>query len=202
MAIVFGIKIPTTMHNCFHNNLRSASLLIGELTSLFVLLSYGIMCINHAYHHAHADSDLDPHNPEGKTFLNFFFTSTFSGIDIIENSYLKIFGDSIETKIIFKTSIFLHLIGIPVRLIFWYVFLGKYLFIFLYLPAFSIYIFSFAHVNYVTHYTDKTGKVSILNINSNIWYKFVNFFGDGVYFHKNHHLNPGLYNPMKLEVKE
>lgn len=197
LAFYLGIKIPTTMHNCFHRNLGRWSHLVGELTSLFVLLSYGIMCINHTFHHVHSDTELDPHNPEGKSFFYFFLTASFSGVGIIERAFLKRHGFSIGMRALFKLNIFLHWIGIPVRLAFWYFFLGHELFLFLYLPAFAVYFFSFAHVNYITHGTDESGKQTVFNMNSNLWYKLVNAIGDGVYFHKNHHANPGLYNPMK-----
>jgi fatty acid desaturase len=69
-SLIIGIKLPAIMHNCFHYNLKRFNFLAGELTSFFVLMSLGIMSINHAFHHAYADTEKDPHNTEGKRFLS------------------------------------------------------------------------------------------------------------------------------------
>jgi hypothetical protein len=57
-------------------------------------------------------------------------------------------------------------------------------------------MFVFSHINYVTHETKEDGSVVLYNLDSNLYYKFVNFFGSGVYYHKNHHLHPAQYNPQ------
>ena len=50
--------------------------------------------------------------------------------------------------------------------------------------------------NYVTHETQSDGRVEIYNLDSNLYYRFVNYFGSGVYFHRNHHVNPTFFNPQ------
>lgn len=200
IALFIGIKVPTMMHNCFHKNFKNFNFIIGELTSSFVLMGFGIMCVNHTFHHSFADTEADPHNPEGKSFFMFFLTAIFGGIGIIEERHLEFHGSTLKNRIIFKLNIFLHFAGIPLRIAAWYFLLGSELFLFLYIPSFIFYLFSFAHVNYVTHETNAEGESIILNKNSNAWYQFVNYVGDGVYFHKNHHHNPSLYNPKYFEV--
>jgi len=198
-ALFIGIKLPTMMHNCFHENFAKFNYVIGELTSFFVLMGFGIMCINHTLHHAHADTDSDPHSPHGKSFLTFFLTAIFSGSHIIENRYLDIHGRTLLTKSLFKLNIFLHYLGVPLRILTWFLILGPELFAYLYVPSFFIYLFAFSHVNYITHTKNEAGEYEIINLDSNLWYKLVNLIGDGVYFHKNHHQYPKLYNPKYLK---
>ncbi len=201
LALVLGIKIPTIMHNSFHHNFSRGNTFIGHFCALFALMDLPIMCINHTFHHAFADSENDPHNPHDSSFFKYLMTSVFSGASIIENKFLEIHGGTKGHRCIFKFNIFLHYIGIPLRLFFWFQLLGVEIFCYLFLPTFIFYIFCFAHVNYITHARDESGKTIILNLNSNIWYRFVNYFGDGVYFHKNHHINPNLIDPRKLNKK-
>lgn len=198
-ALFIGIKLPTMMHNCFHENFSKYNYVIGEFTSFFVLMGFGIMCINHTLHHGFADTDSDPHNPHDKSFIAFFFTAIFSGSHIIENRYLDIHGRTLLTRSIFKLNILLHYVGIPLRLLTWFYLLGPELFLYLYVPSFFIYLFAFSHVNYITHAKNDAGETVILNKDSNLWYKLVNTLGDGVYFHKNHHQYPKLYNPKHLK---
>ena len=194
-AFWFGVKIPTIMHNCTHNNLGGLNFVIGELTSFFILMSFGIVSINHTFHHAFSDSELDPHSPEGKSFLQFFFTALISGAGIIQNKFLEFHGNKFVNRRLFDGVYILHYMGIALKMFLWYLILGDALFMGFYLPAFFTYLFCFAHVNYITHSFSESGEAIILNKNSNIWYKLINLIGDGIYFHKNHHENPGLYNP-------
>lgn len=199
-AVVLGIKLPSLMHNAVHGNLRWANLVIGELTSQFILMGFGIVCVNHTIHHAHPDTELDPHNPAGKSFFRYLFTCLHSGAGVVRQEYLKNHGHGALEKSIFAASAILHFGGFPLRLFAWFCLLGPELFLFLYLPAFAVFYTTFAHVNYVTHSVDAEGKPAILNVETNAWHRFVNFVGDGIYFHKNHHMNPKLGNPKYLKA--
>lgn len=198
IAFVVGIKLPAIMHNCFHNNLKRFNFAIGELTSFFVLMGFGILCINHTFHHAYADTKKDPHAPDGKSFFMFFATCIFSGVSIIENYFLETHGRTRKNILIFKLNIILHYVGIALRLACWYTILGPQLFLFFYIPAFSVYLFTFAHVNYVTHQRQDDGSFTVVNFNSNPWHKLVNYIGDGIYFHENHHAKPSVFNPRSV----
>ncbi|MBC7714141.1 MAG: fatty acid desaturase [Rhizobacter sp.] len=200
VALLFGIQVPTLMHNCVHGNLKLKKLnfIIGELTCFFVLMGMGIISINHTLHHAHSDSHMDPHNPADKSFLRFFFTSLLSGVEIIESKYYQFHGKSTKTVFLFKSSIMMHFLGIFLRLALWFLILGPNVFVAFFIPAFFFYVFVFSHVNYVTHAVDQNGDTQILNIDSNLYYNFINFVGSGIYFHKNHHANPKSFNPKYL----
>lgn len=200
-AVIFGIQVPVLMHNCMHGNLNSkfANFLCGELSGFFALMSLGILRINHTLHHAYADSHNDPHDPANKSFLTFFFVSQLTGAQIIEKKYLEFHQPTLKHVLLFKLNILMHYAGHFLRLFVWFMVLGADLFVSFYLPAFLIYSLAFAHVNYITHQRNQSGEVEIINKNDNLYYKFINYIGSGVYFHKNHHNHPKLLNPMLLD---
>lgn len=188
------------MHNAVHDNFSRFNRAIGELSSQFILLSFGIVCINHTAHHTNPDSAKDPHSPIGKSFIYYLFTCLHSGVDVLRNEYCKNHGEGLYSKLLFNLCAIAHFAGIPLRLAAWYFLLGPELALFLYLPALGVFYVTFAHVNYVTHGLGTDGKPVIFNMDSNLWYKFVNYVGDGIYYHKNHHANPNLYNPKQYQL--
>jgi len=198
LAFLLGIKLPTIMHNAVHGNFKKLNFLIGELSSQFILISFGVVCINHTFHHSKPDTDEDPHAPMEKGFLIYLLTCLHSGVDVIRKRFYKYHGESSLTKAVFNYNVAVHFISIPLRLLAFYALLGPALMLMIYLPAFVAFTFTFAHVNYITHQDDENGETAILNKDSNPWYKFVNFVADGIYYHKNHHKNPNLYNPKFL----
>lgn len=196
LSIFLGLKITTWMHNCMHYNYRWGNRLLGELTSFYALMSFGIVSDLHVLHHSYPDTDEDPHNPAGIGFLNLLFTSQFRGIQVIEDKFYGYHGKTIPTLLIFKLNIVLHLLGNGLRLLVWYKLLGP-LFYSVYLPGFLAYLFVFNHLNFATHKTDETGKVVVLNINSNLYYYATNWVCEGIYYHLNHHLYPRRTNPSR-----
>lgn len=195
LAIIIGIKLPSIMHNAVHRNLPFANSLIGEATSQIILVSFGIVSVNHSFHHAYPDSEKDPHSPIGKSFARYFFTCLHSGVGVIKKAYLGFNGDTKINRSIFTLATFIHFISLPLKVYLWYKFLGMDLFLGFYLVAFLAFSFTFAHVNYATHAHNLEGEVTTINLNETLWHKFVNLIGDGIYFHHNHHLNPKAYNP-------
>tara|TARA_Y100000590_G_scaffold283855_2_gene319338 strand:- start:15881 stop:16609 length:729 start_codon:yes stop_codon:yes gene_type:complete len=202
LAILLGIKLPSLMHNAVHGNLPFGNNLIGELTSQIILVSFGIVSVNHTFHHAFPDSEKDPHSPINKSFFSYFITCLHSGVGVIKKAYLGYHGDSKKSRLIFNLSTVIHFLSLPLKIYLWYKFLGLELFISVYLVAFLIFSFTFAHVNYATHIESEDGEIKTINLNDNLWHKFINTIGDGIYFHHNHHINPKLYNPETLEEKE
>lgn len=200
-AILIGIKLPTMMHNAVHGNFSNYNFSIGLLSAQLILVSFGIVCINHTFHHAFPDTDKDPHSPVNKSFFLYLLTCLHSGVDVVRDGYYQFHGKTSQTQNLFKLAVILHFLGIPVRLLAWYSVLGPELMTYFFLPAFLSFIITFAHVNFITHQIDEDGKSITVNKDSNIWYNFVNFVADGIYFHKNHHANPKLYNP-KLKGAE
>jgi len=203
LAFIAGIQIPVLMHNCTHGNLKSNWLnnVIGELTAFFCLMGVNVVRINHNLHHAFADTHRDPHDPAGKSFFTFIFTAQITGVQIIRSSYLKFHGDTPYHRSLFFVNVILQYLGHGLRAWVWYLVLGQALFIAFYVPAFITFSLAFAHVNYITHQKGRDGDVEVINKDDNLYYNFINFIGSGVYYHKNHHRNPKLMNPMKIPVR-
>ena len=194
LAMYWGLRVSTIMHNCMHGNLSWGNRLFGELSAFFVLMSFGIVCTHHQLHHAFPDTEWDPHSPEGLTFWRFFFFSQFRGVKATEDKFLQFHGRTPANVALFKFNILLHFLDNALRVLLWAQLLGPY-FLTLYLPAFLTYLFVFAHVNYVTHRRDEKGKSLVVNVDTSFYHHLINWICDGVYFHENHHRFPRRYNP-------
>jgi fatty acid desaturase len=199
LGLIVGIQVPVLMHNCVHSNLRPRWLnrVCGELAGVYIMLGMEAFALNHYMHHGYSDSDLDPHNPENKKFLGFFFANNFGGTVPVRRKYVEYHGDTPRNHAVFTAILFMHFLNVPIRIAFWLLLLGPSLFVTAFVPSYLFHMFVFSHINYVTHATLPDGKAEIYNLDSNLYYKLVNFFGAGVYYHKNHHRNPTHFNPMR-----
>ncbi|MBY0412830.1 MAG: fatty acid desaturase [Bdellovibrionales bacterium] len=197
LGLIIGVKVPVLMHNCVHRNLRPPILnfIAGELAGVYILMGLAAFELNHIMHHSHSDTELDPHNPHRKNFLGFLFANNFGGTKPVLTKYLRFHGDTKTNRSLFSLIIFMHFISVPMRIAFWFMLLGPTFFVTVFIPSYLFHMFVFAHINFITHETKDDGSVEVYNMNSNLYYKLVNYFGSGVYFHKNHHMNPGHYNP-------
>lgn len=197
IGLIIAVQAPVLIHNCVHRNLKPKIMnqIAGELAGFYVLLSMASFELNHIMHHSHSDSDLDPHNPYQRNFFNFFFANNFGGTRVVLSKYLQYHGDNRTNRLLFELIVVLHFINVPLRILFWVLLLGPTLFVVFFIPSYLFHMFVFAHINFITHETKADGSVELYNLDSNFYYKFVNFFGSGVYYHKNHHANPGVYNP-------
>nr|BDT28512.1 fatty acid desaturase [Bacteriovorax sp. HI3] len=197
IGLIIGVQVPVLMHNCVHRNLRPPLLntIMGEIAGVYILLGLAAFELNHTMHHAHADTDMDPHNPHKKNFFKFLLANNFGGTEVVLAKYLKYHGDTRTNHALFKLICFMHFLAVPMRLAFWFMLLGPSLFVLFFIPSYAFHMFVFAHINYITHETMDDGDVKIYNMDNNLYYRLVNFFGSGVYYHKNHHHNPGHYNP-------
>lgn len=201
-AFAFGLQIPVALHNAVHFNIKPRLLneIIGELCGFFVLFGMAPFRISHVLHHANADDEhLDPHPPMGKSFLYFLATTQMNSIRVIANQYFAVHGKSRKTFAIMALQMPVYYVGLLSRLYIWWQVLGPTYFFAFYVPAYLTNLVVFAHINWATHQTLPSGEVVIVNLNHNLYYKTVNLIGAGAYFHLNHHLRPGLYNPALME---
>lgn len=197
LGLTLAVIFPTLIHNCVHGNFRRPWMnqVVGELAGFYVLLGMAAFEINHRMHHVHHDTALDPHNPEKQSFFFFFFKNNFAGTGPVLEKFLQYHGDTKANRQLFSLCVFLHFINVPIRLLAWILLLGPELFVVFFIPSYLFHMFVFAHINYVTHEIKDDHSVHIYNLDSNLYYKFVNLVGFGVYYHKNHHLNPNHFNP-------
>ena len=202
-AFAFGLQIPVALHNAVHSNIKPKLLneVIGELCGFFVLFGMAPFRISHVLHHANSDDpELDPHPPMGKGFLYFLATTQMNSIRVIANQYFAIHGKSKKTYAIMGLQMPVYYVGLLARLFIWWKILGPTYFVAFFVPAYITNLVVFAHINWATHQTLPDGKVVIVNLDHNLYYKTVNMIGAGCYYHLNHHLRPGLYNPATMAV--
>ncbi len=109
-AVLASIQVPVLMHNCMHGNVkpRWPNEVLGELAAFFALMGLATLRVNHMFHHTHADTESDPHDPAGKSFLTYRFVSQLSGARIIEAKFLALHGATPSNRALFKLNIVLH----------------------------------------------------------------------------------------------
>lgn len=203
---VFLCGLPSSiMHNCAHNNIKPKllNLAVGELCGTFMLYGFRGFALAHMFHHIHPDDPLmDPHPPQGQTFLRFVISPIKSTLVVVERAYYKIYGKNSQTVINIKAQLLLFNLCLIARTLFWLLLLGPKYFVLAYLPVYFANIFVFAHINFAAHKERVDGSSEILNLNHNLYYQFINFVSFGGYFHKSHHLRPGVFNPARIKILE
>jgi len=80
----------------------------------------------------------------------------------------------------------------------WYLLLGFSGFFLFYVPTYITSVLFFNHFNYFTHRPRNDGTFEILNIDRTPYQRLVNHLFFGVFYHKNHHLKPYLFNPKNM----
>jgi fatty acid desaturase len=205
LAILLCGLPSSIMHNCAHGNIKPRLLnnIIGEICGTIMLYGFKGFSLAHMFHHIHPDDPkMDPHPPRGYTFLRFVISPIEATLRVVECGYYEFFGENKKTRMNIKIQIILFNLGLFCRVIFWFLLLGPNLFILAYLPIYMANIFVFAHINYAAHIERFDGSSEIINLNHNIYYKFINLVSLGGYFHKSHHLKPGAFNPAKVKINE
>lgn len=188
------------IHNASHGNIKPRWLnkAIGEVCGFIQLVGFSDWHIIHVLHHSHTDDpELDPHAPGEMAFVPFLLQMRQQILKVVLTSYFKIHGKSEETvkhiTRMGKVSRIEHLAKVG----FWYFALGPQMFAFLFAPSIVFKMVVLAWLNHSAH-RKVDGKNVILNKNQG-FYKVVNFFSFNLYFHENHHVNPKLFNPRKME---
>lgn len=203
---IFLCGLPSSlMHNCAHKNIKPLWLnnLTGEICGVFMLYGFKGFALAHMFHHLYPDDpQMDPHPPQGKNFLRFVVSPIKSTLLVVERAYYGIYGENEETKRSILVQVVLFNLCLVARTLFWFLLLGPKYFLFAYLPVYAANIFVFAHINFAAHREREDGQNEIINLNSNVYYKFVNAVSFGGYFHKTHHLRPGLFNPSRASIDE
>lgn len=202
-GIIFGLMVASFIHNASHGNVggKFVNRLAGEFCGTWVLYGFTNFVMIHSLHHKYSDRELDPVNPQGMSFLTFLFAPMRYMIRVAQKWLNKVHGHNINySRILFLQTILFH-INLILRISLWFMLLGPGLFLCFYLPSLLANYAVHAHINFVCHNEKEDGSVEILNLNHNVYYKFVNFVTAGGYFHKNHHLDLKLFNPMKARSK-
>lgn len=199
-AIILGLLVASFIHNASHNNIKNKSLnrAIGEYCGAWSLYGFSNFVMIHMLHHRFSDTEQDPVNPTGKSFLVFLFAPMRFMIKVAIKWLCDMHGQNKSyNNILAAQTVFFHL-NLIVKLMLWYKLFGAESFVLFYLPSlFAVYAVH-AHINFICHREMENGEVEILNLDHNVYYKVVNFITIGGYYHKNHHEDLKLFNPQRL----
>ncbi|MDH5180373.1 MAG: fatty acid desaturase [Gammaproteobacteria bacterium] len=202
LGILFGLYALAFVHLAGHHALGRnwLSRLIGELLSVPLLIGYPGWCVIHTLHHKHTDDPiLDPHPTGEKDFLEFGGFMKKAMIDRIGDLYKKTFADRKHHRLEWEITKSLLVINRLLRAFFIFLLLNPLGFVLFYVPAFIAQTAFFIHFNWVTHRSTGDGRYQVLNIDKGIYYRVINTLLFGAYYHKNHHLLPGLFDPRNLD---
>jgi fatty acid desaturase len=198
-ALAIVVPISSLLHNASHNSMRPIWLnrFVGEAVGLFQLAPFPSWVIIHMVHHAHPDDPiLDPHPPGDKTYWQFLNGMRATVSKVFMNYYFDLWKNSKNTKNTLVQLMIFGKLDTFLRILFWYQVFGPRWFAFFYCPSVVLKMVMYAFFNYATH-PNVDGMHLIVNSNRG-FFRFLNFLGFGLFYHKNHHSNPTLFDPRNL----
>lgn len=206
-VVLIMASIPTTLiistflHNAAHKNFFQngvVSRFMGEACALFQMVGFPDWHIVHNLHHRYSDDvDNDPHPPRGLTFWQFLNSFKTTIGQVLARNYFERHGDTEETRKIWKQLSYLLPLNQFVKAVFWFLVFGPVGFAFFFAATIVNKNLLYGDFNYSTH-AWKDGVPEIRNLDHNLFYRIVNKTCFGLYFHKNHHLQPNLFDPRTL----
>jgi len=191
-VLITGIGISVTLHRLLcHRSFKTYQWIEKVLTviSIYSTVGPGISWVGlHRYHHAHADTELDPHTPYQKTKLNFSkIFSVFTGYGWkVENIPIRYVKDLVKDplhKWIFKNYIKILIVTILILALSDV----KLLVIVYCLPA-TLGLLATGIVNSLGH-SQGYRTYDTPDKSTNSWIANILSFGEG--WHNNHHRYPG-----------
>ncbi|MBK9294408.1 MAG: fatty acid desaturase [Oligoflexia bacterium] len=204
IGILLAMPATALIHCASHMSIKPRFLnrIVGEFCGLFQLTGFPDWTIIHVIHHTYTDDPkLDPHPPMQLGYWQFTKTMREAILKSYINYYFKTFEQNDKTiaaiKKFGRTAKFDHVM----KIFFWFFIFKPEIFSFLFITSIIFKMFYFSWLNYASHRPAKHG-VEILNHTKGL-YKIANFFSFGLFYHKNHHLKPSLFNPKyyKEETK-
>jgi len=199
-GLLLTFPVTGLYHSCSHLSLRPRWLnrFFGEITGLWHNSSLDEWSIIHAYHHRYADdNENDPHPPNGQAFFRYISGMGKAIGRSFGKHYLAEHGTGPQqTNDLKRLSRSILVRQITVSL-FWFLLLGPQAFVFFYATNIVFKKWHYAWFNWATHVKEGS-EVKILNQKNGL-YKVVNFLSFNLYYHENHHLRPGLFNPKSLK---
>ncbi|MBV8882654.1 MAG: fatty acid desaturase [Chroococcidiopsidaceae cyanobacterium CP_BM_RX_35] len=203
LGVIVGLYSAVMIHNAAHANIKPLwlSRLIGEICGLHQLGGFTGWVVTHHLHHCFPDDpEKDPHPPHNLQFWKFAdeMKNTIRGA--LTRSYFEIWGETAKSQRIWTGLEILLPINRFLRSLLWLLIGGPIVFTFFFIPSYIGNVLIFYHFNYYTHTQAIGATGDIMNLNHNVFYKLMNTLLFGTYFHKNHHLNPNLFDPRKLKT--
>lgn len=201
LAIPFGWWVASVIHNAGHANFSSPwrNRLMGEFAGLYLGYGFTNFILIHGLHHAHSDDEDDPVSPAGTTFFQYFTQPLRHPTARARRTLRKLHGhrpDAARTRLL---EVLLFQANLVMRVAFFYLLFGPNLFLSFYVVSVVSDVAILAHINFACHRNHADGSVEVVNLSGNLYYRVANFVTRGGYFHKNHHLRPGLFDPRDFD---
>lgn len=202
-GVYAGIWSNVLIHNASHNMIKPAWLnrLVGELAGIQVLSGFPGFAVLHMEHHRHADDEaLDPHpNLPGQTFWR-YVDETRARLRL---TFVRIYHEAWGQKDLaylnsWKKTKWLLPVNRSLRAAFLLLLLGPLGFTFFFISSHITTQLAFAVINFYSHRRREDGTVEVRNLDGNWIFWILNRGFSGAFYHRNHHLNPKLFNPMKM----
>lgn len=204
-AIPATLIVSTFLHNAAHKNFFKSGLvsrITGELCALFQLVGFPDWHIVHNIHHRHSDDvENDPHPTEGLTFWQFLNSFKTTIGQVLAKNYFERHGETARTKRLWTQLSYLLPVNQLLKAVFWFLVFGPVGFTYFYVATIVSKNLLYADFNFSTHAWNGDA-VEIKNLDHNLFYRVVNRTCFGLYFHKNHHIQPNLFDPRKLEPSD
>lgn len=202
IATFLHIQSNVVVHNCCHGNLpRPINRIVAEILGAIVFVRYASWEVLHQRHHRYSDDrERDPH-PVLPNFWRFLFW--IMGVNLERQLQNEFFdnhgGDTAANRRHEKIrSVFSFSVMFPMFAA-WYLFLGPYAGLLIFLPASLIGWVHVAHFNWSTHNAHSPdGDYKPVNLDTG-WYWIGNRVWFGLYMHANHHKRANIFNPLKME---
>ena len=198
-AVVATFTATALLHNASHSSVRPRWLRrgLGELMALWQLVGFPDWTVAHILHHTHADDPvLDPHPPMDKSYWAFLLGMRQTVSAVLANYYFGLWGENAESLRNLRELGWEVKAATFLKAVFWYLLLGPQLFTFFFVFSVPFKMAHYAWFNYATHVHSEDGTL-IVNLDRG-FYRFINFVSFGLYYHRNHHLRPDLFNPGKF----
>ncbi len=201
VAVPVGWRMASLLHNAGHGNFpgRRVNRAVGELAANYLLYGFANFVLIHALHHAYSDREHDPVSPRGRSFLAFLFAPMRYATARARRYLFLLHRGKRGYEAIRVGELVLFHVNIALRALLWFGALGPDLFVSFYLPSVASNVAILAHINFVCHRNRNDGAVEVVNHQEKLYYRVANWVTVGGYFHKNHHLQPRLYDPRALE---
>lgn len=189
------------IHNNCHGNIpRPINRLVGEILGAVVMTRYASWEVLHQRHHRYSDDpEKDPH-PVHPNFFVFLYQAMVINLERqLQNEFFDNHGDTPASRRRENMrSVLSFSVMIPLAT-FWYLLLGPWAFLFLWIPTQAIGWVFIAHFNWATHNAhDPSGDYKPVNLDHG-WYWIGNRLVFGLYMHANHHKRANIFNPLKME---
>ncbi len=201
LGIVLTFPFTGLLHCASHDSLRPKWLNrpVGELMGLVQLYGFPDWKVLHFMHHSFSDdAELDPHPPLDKKYWEFTKGMRTAASNAFLKHYFMQFGQTQLTIASAQRFGRAAKFDALMKLVFWYLVLGGQAFSFFYLTSIAFKMLHYAWFNHSTHQSPD-GNTELRNLNHGLIYPVINALAFGMYFHKNHHLAPSMFNPQRID---